>query len=165
MRYLLFSFLLLISFSCTKSVDENRVIDIQKFSQLIKEKDKTFVYVWTTWCSGCRKSLSETLPRLMKDINSEEYQLILIAASKNRVEVDSLVGASGLSNSSWFLDFLGPDKGSFQSIGIRQFLSANFKGEKIYTGGIPVFFLVDRNKKVLEKKLPHSYDEVMQLLK
>jgi len=101
----------------------------------------------------------------MKDINSEEYQLILIAASKNRVEVDSLVGASGLSNSSWFLDFLGPDKGSFQSIGIRQFLSANFKEEKIYTGGIPVFFLVDSNKKVLQKKLPHSYDEIIQVLK
>ena len=165
MRYLLFTFLLLISFSCTKSVDENRVIDTQKFSQLITEKDKTLVYVWTTWCSGCRKSLSETLPKLMQNLNTEEYQLILIAVSKNKAEVDSLIESSGLATTSYLLDFFGPDKGSFQSIGIRQFLSANFKGEKIYTGGIPVFFLVDSNKEILQKKLPHSYDDVIQILR
>ena len=53
---------------------------------------------------------------------------------------------------------------SFQSLGIRLFMSANFKGEEIYSGGIPVFFLVNRDKRALQKKLPHSYDEVMEVL-
>ncbi|GAB7088982.1 hypothetical protein JCM15579A_30860 [Marinifilum fragile] len=100
----------------------------------------------------------------MQDINGEEYQLLLIAVSKNREEVDSLVSASGLSNHSYFLDFTGPDKGKFQSIGIRQFLSSNFPNEKIYIGGIPVFFLVSRDQEVLIKNLPHSYNEVMEML-
>jgi hypothetical protein len=100
----------------------------------------------------------------MQDINGEEYQLLLIAVSKNRAEVDSLVGASDLNNHSYFLDFIGPAKGKFQSIAIRQFLFSNFPNKKIYTGGIPVFFLVSRDKEVVIKKLPHTYDEVMEVL-
>ncbi|WP_282015943.1 thioredoxin domain-containing protein [Marinifilum flexuosum] len=165
MRYLFVVTLLLLSFSCSNPVDEKRIIDSNKFNEFISKKDKTLVYIWTTWCSGCRKSLEETLPKLMQDINEEEYQLLLIAVSKNRVEVDSLVEASGLRNNSYFLDFIGPDKGKFQSIGIRQFLSSNFPNEKIYTGGIPVFVLVSRDKEVLVKKLPHTYDGVMEILK
>lgn len=165
MKYLLLFSLLLISFSCSHPVDEKRIIDSEKFDEIISKKDKTLVYIWTTWCSGCRKSLEKTLPKLIQDINEEEYQLLLIVVSKNRVEVDSLVEASGLHNNSYFLDFIGPDKGKFQSIGIRQFLNSNFPNDKIYTGGIPVFFLVSRDKEVLIKKLPHSYDEVMEILK
>ncbi|WP_321279956.1 thioredoxin family protein [Marinifilum fragile] len=164
MRYLLILTLLLLSFSCSNSVDEKRIIDSRKFNTIISQKDKTLVYIWTTWCSGCRKNLEQTLPKLMQDINGEEYQLLLIAVSKNREEVDSLVSASGLSNHSYFLDFIGPDKGKFQSIGIRQFLSSNFPNEKIYIGGIPVFFLVSRDQEVLIKNLPHSYNEVMEML-
>lgn len=165
MRYLLFATFLLFTFSCSNPVDEERIIDSDSFNQILLQKDKTLVYIWTTWCSGCRKSLEQTLPKLMQDIKSEEYQLLLIAVSKNRAEVDSLVGASGLNSSSYFLNFIGPDKGKFQSIGIWQFFSSNFPDEKIYTGGIPVFFLVNRDKNVLIKKLPHSYDEVMKVLK
>ncbi|NOU59896.1 TlpA family protein disulfide reductase [Marinifilum caeruleilacunae] len=164
MRYLFLSIFLTFCFSCTNPIDEKRLIDMNQFEELVSQKDKTLVYIWTTWCSGCRKSLEYSLPKLMKDLNQDEYQLILIAASKNKEEVDSLVTASGLENASYFLDFLGPDKGKFQAVGIRQFMSANFKGEEIYTGGIPVFFLVNREMKVLHKKLPHTYDEAIELL-
>lgn len=140
-------------------------MDSKKMSQLISKKDKTLVYIWTTWCSGCRETLAEILPDLKANIDTSQIQIILIAASKNKTEVDSLVSASGFSNSSYFLDFIGPDKGKFQTLGIKQFLSANFKGEKIYTGGIPVFFLVDHNGKILNKKLPHSYEELISALK
>lgn len=165
MRYLFVVTLLLLSFSCSNPVDKKRIINSDEFNEIVAQKDKTLVYIWTTWCSGCRKSLEHTIPQLMKTVNKEEYQLLLIAVSKNRAEVDSLVGASGLNNNSYFLAFIGPDKGKFQSIGIRNFLSSNFPNEKIYTGGIPVFFLVSRDKEVLIKKLPHSYDEVMEVLK
>lgn len=165
MRCLFVVTLLLLLFSCSHPVDKKRIIDSEKFDEIISKKDKTLVYIWTTWCSGCRKSLEKTLPKLIQDINEEEYQLLLIAVSKNRAEVDSLVEASGLNNNSYFLNFIGPDKGKFQSIGIRQFLSSNFPNEKIFTGGIPVFFLVSREKEVLMKKLPHSYDEVMNVLR
>jgi thiol-disulfide isomerase/thioredoxin len=165
MRYLLVAMLLFLAFSCTNPINEKRIISSEKFTEIVSQKDKTLVYIWTAWCSGCRKSLEHTLPKLMQDINTNEYQLLLIAASKNRAEIDSLVIASGLGKSSYFLDFIGPDKGKFQSIGIRQFLSSDFSNEKIYTGGIPVFFLINREKKVLIKKLPHFYDEVMEVLK
>ncbi|MCY1635805.1 TlpA family protein disulfide reductase [Marinifilum sp. D737] len=164
MRYLFVVTLLLLSFSCSNSVDEKRIIDSNKFNEFISKKDKTLVYIWTTWCSGCRKSLEETLPKLIQDIKADDYQLLMIAVSKNKEEVDSLVGANGLSSNSYLLDFIGPDKGKFQSVGIRQFLSSNFPNEKIFTGGIPVFFLVSRDKEVLVKKLPHTYDEVMEIL-
>ena len=165
MRYTLASILLLIVLSCSNSVDEKRLMDSDKLSEIISQKDKTLIYIWTTWCSGCRKSLEHTLPMLMQDIDREEYQLLLIAVSKDKHEVDSLILASGLNNTSYFLEFLGPNKGKFQSLGIRQFMSANFKGEEIYTGGIPVFFLVNHDKRVLQKKLPHSYDEVIEVLR
>ncbi|WP_421921129.1 TlpA family protein disulfide reductase [Marinifilum sp.] len=164
MKFLLALTISIIAFSCSNPVDENRIIDSEQFAEIVSQKDKTLVYIYTTWCSGCRKSLEQTLPKLMHDINTEDYQLVLIAVSKNRAEVDSLVAASALSNSSYFLDFIGPDKGKFQSLGIRQFLTSNFPDDKIYTGGIPVFFLVNRDKKILEKKLPHAYDEVVELL-
>lgn len=164
MRYLFFT-LLLFFFSCSNPIDKKRIINSDEFNEIVSQRDKTLVYIWTTWCSGCRKSLEQTLPKLMQDIKAEDYQLLMIAVSKNREEVDSLVGASGLNSNSYFLDFIGPDKGKFQSIGIRQFLSSNFPDEKIYTGGIPVFFLVSRGKEVLIKKLPHSYDELMEILK
>lgn len=157
--------LLAFLFSCMSSVNDNNIINSEKLSEFISQKDKTLVYIWTTWCSGCRNSLEETLPKLMQDIKVEEYQLLLIAVSKNRAEVDSLVEVSGLNKNSYFLDFIGPDKGKFQSLGIRKFLSANFKGEKIYNGALPVFFLVNRNKKVLVNKLPNNYDDAIAILK
>ena len=164
-KKLLLAFVFLFAFSCSSSIEDSRLMDANKMSQLISKKDKTLVYIWTTWCSGCRETLAETLPDLKANIDTSEVQIILIAASKNKHEVDSLVGKSGFTKSSYFLDFIGPDKGKFQTLGIKQFLSANFKGEKIYTGGIPVFFLVDRNGKVLNKKLPHSCEELISDLK
>ena len=156
---------LLLVVSCTKSVEEKRLINSDKFNQIISEKDKTLVYIWTTWCSGCRNSLQHTLPKLINSLNDKEYQLLLIAVSKNVAEVDSLVHLSGLSSSNiYFLDFIGPDKGKFQSLGIRQFLTANFPDNKIYNGGIPVFFLVDSNGHVLIKKMPKSYYNIMDVL-
>ncbi|WP_320020216.1 redoxin family protein [Labilibaculum manganireducens] len=164
MRYLLAICLFLITLSCSNSAEKGRMINSKKLSQLISQKDKTLVYVWTTWCSGCRKTLAETLPRLQETIDTSEYQILLIAASKNKEEVDSLVSASGLQINSWFLDFTGPDKGVFQNLGIQFLLEKTFPKAGIFTRAIPVFFLVDRNGKVLNKKLPYSYDEAIRLL-
>ncbi len=164
MRYLLAISLLLGALSCSNTTGRDRMIDSQKLSHLISQKDKTLVYVWTTWCSGCRKTLSETLPRLQENIDTSEYQILLIAASKNKAEVDSLVSATALKGNSYLLDFTGPDKGVFQNLGIQFLLEKTFPNEAIFTRAIPVFFLVDRNGKVLNKKLPHSYDEAIRLL-
>ncbi|PKQ66695.1 hypothetical protein BZG01_10505 [Labilibaculum manganireducens] len=139
-------------------------MDSEKLTHLISQKDKTLVYVWTTWCSGCRKTLAETLPRLQEDIDTSEYQILLIAASKNKQEVDSLLANSALQMNSYFLDFTGPDKGMFQNLGIQFLLEKTFPEEDIFTRAIPVFFLVDSNGKVLYKKLPHSYEEANGVL-
>ncbi|MDQ1771720.1 redoxin family protein [Labilibaculum sp. A4] len=164
MRYLLAISLLFATLSCSNSSEKGRMIDSGKLTHLISQKDKTLVYVWTTWCSGCRKTLAETLPRLQETIDTSEYQILLIAASKNKEEVDSLVSASGLQINSWFLDFTGPDKGVFQNLGIQFLLEKTFPKAEIFTRAIPVFFLVDRNGKVLNKKLPHCYDEFMNVI-
>lgn len=163
-RIVLFIGVFLISVSCSSTKDEERMINSQKLSKLISQKDKSLVYIWTTWCSGCRETLANTLPKLQQELDTSQFQIILIAASKNRQEVDSLMANSGLKESSYMLQFIGLDKGKFQTIGINSFLSSNFIKTKIYDGGIPVFFLVDRNGKVLNKKLPHSYDELMEAL-
>ena len=140
------------------------MIDSGKLTHLISQKDKTLVYVWTTWCSGCRKTLAETLPRLQETIDTSEYQILLIAASKNKAEVDSLISATALKENSYLLNFTGPDKGVFQNLGIQFLLEKSFPNDEIFTRAIPVFFLVDRNGQVLNNKLPHSYDEVIRLL-
>lgn len=163
MRYLLVISLLFASLSCSNTTGRERMIDSQKLSHLISQKDKTLVYFWTTWCSGCRKTLDETLPRLQETIDTSEYQILLIAASKNREEVDSLVSAAALKGNSYLLDFTGPDKGVFQNLGIQFLLEKTFPNDEIFTRSIPVFFLVDRNGTVLNKKLPHSYDEAIRL--
>ncbi|MUP39691.1 TlpA family protein disulfide reductase [Labilibaculum euxinus] len=165
MRYILAISLLFMSFSCSNTTEKGRMINSQKLSHLISQKDKTLVYIWTTWCSGCRKTLAETLPRLQENIDTSEYQILLIAASKNKEEVDSLVSASGLQINSWFLDFTGSDKGVFQNLGIQLLLKKNFPNNDIFTRAIPVFFLADKNGKVLNKKLPHSYDDVMNVIR
>ncbi|MDM8160439.1 redoxin family protein [Labilibaculum sp. K2S] len=164
MRYLLVISLLFASFSCSNTTEKGRMINSQKLSYLISKKDKTLVYIWTTWCSGCRKTLAETLPRLQETIDASEYQILLIAASKNKAEVDSLVSNNALQVNSYFLDFAGPDKGIFQNSGIHFLLEKTFPNDEIFTRAIPVFFLVDRKGKVLNKKLPHSYDEAIYLL-
>ncbi|MBL4559545.1 MAG: redoxin family protein [Labilibaculum sp.] len=164
MRFLLVIGLLLATFSCSNNTEKGRIIDSKKLNYLISQKDKTLVYVWTTWCSGCRETLAETLPKLQEDIDTSEYQIILIAASKNKAEVDSLVSTNTLKENSYFLDFTGPDKGVFQNLGIQLLLDASFPDEDIFTRAIPVFFLVDKKGKVLNKKLPHSYDEAIRLL-
>jgi len=156
--------LLLVLFSCSNNTEKGRMIDSKKLNHLISQKDKTLVYVWTTWCSGCRETLAETLPKLRKDIDSSEYQIILIAASKNKAEVDSLVSVNTLEENSYFLDFTGPDKGVFQNLGIQFLLEKSFPNNVIFTRAIPVFFLVDKNGKILNKKFPHSYDEAIYLL-
>ncbi|WP_321319636.1 redoxin family protein [Labilibaculum sp.] len=164
MRYLLAISLLFATLSCSNSAEKGRMIDSGKLTHLISQKDKTLVYVWTTWCSGCRKTLAETLPRLQETIDASEYQILLIAASKNKAEVDSLVSNNALQVNSYFLDFTGPDKGIFQNLGIQFLLEKTFPNDEIFTRAIPVFFLVDKNGKVLNKKLPHSYDEAISLL-
>jgi thiol-disulfide isomerase/thioredoxin len=164
MRYLLAISLLLGTLSCSNTTERERMITSQKLSQLISKKDKTLVYVWTTWCSGCRKTLAETLPQLQETIDTSQYQILLIAASKNKAEVDSLVSATALKGNSYLLNFTGPDKGVFQNLGIQFLLERSFPNDEIFTRAIPVFFLVDRNGKILNKKLPHDYDEVIRLL-
>ncbi len=164
MRYLLAIGLLFVSFSCSNTAEKERMIDSQKLSHMISRKDKTLVYVWTTWCSGCRKTLAETLPRLQETIDASEYQILLIAASKNKAEVDSLVSNNALQVNSYFLDFAGPDKGIFQNLGIQFLLEKTFPNDEIFTRAIPVFFLVDRKGKVLNKKLPHTYSELKNVI-
>ncbi|BAX80085.1 redoxin family protein [Labilibaculum antarcticum] len=164
MRYLLAISLLLGALSCSNTTEREQLIDSAKLTHLISQKDKTLVYIWTTWCSGCRKTLAETLPRLQESIDTSEYQILLIAASKNKAEVDSLLSAAALQENSYLLNFTGPDKGVFQNLGIQFLLEKSFPKDEIFTRAIPVFFLVDRNGTVLNKKLPHSYDEAIRLL-
>lgn len=164
MRYVLVFSLLFATFSCTNRTEQERMIDSEKLNRLVSQKEKTLVYIWTTWCSGCRKTLAATLPSLHQNIDTSEYQIILIAASKNKAEVDSLVRSSSLKINSYLLDFTGPDKGVFQNLGIEFLLEKTFPNDEIFSRAIPVFFLVDRNGKVLIKKLPHSYEESISLL-
>lgn len=164
MRYLLAISLLLGTFSCSNSAERGRMIDSKKLNHLIFQKDKTAVYIWTTWCSGCRKTLAETLPGLQEAIDTSQVQILLIAASKNKAEVDSLVSDAALKGNSYLLNFTGPDKGMFQNLGIQFLLERSFPNDEIFTRAIPVFFLVGRNGKVLNKKLPHSYNEAIGLL-
>ena len=164
MRYLLTISLLFAALSCTNTTEQERMIDSSKLSQLISQKNKTLVYVWTTWCSGCRKTLAETLPRLQENIDTSQVQILLIAASKNKVEVDSLVSDAASQGNSYLLNFTGPDKGVFQNLGIKFLLEKTFPNDEIFTRAIPVLFLVDRNGKVLHKKLPHSYEEAILVL-
>lgn len=154
----------LIAIACSSQTDDPRVINADKLSRMISQKDKTLVYVWTTWCSGCRKTLAETLPRLQEDLDSGQYQILLIAASKNRQEVDSLIANNALRENTYFLNFTGPDKGAFQNLGIKFLLEETFPEDELFTRGIPVFFLIDRNKKVLHKKIPHTYNEARAVL-
>lgn len=156
--------ILLTTIACSFQTDDSRAIDADKLSRLISQKDKTLVYVWTTWCSGCRKTLAETLPRLQGDLDSSKYQILLIAASKNRQEVDSLVTINALRKNTYFLNFVGPDKGTFQNLGIQFLLEETFPDTELFTRAIPVFFLIDRNKKVLHKKIPHTYNEAITVL-
>ncbi len=165
MRYLLVVILILASFSCSNSKEEQQMINSKKLTHLIAQKDKSLIYIWTTWCSGCRETLVETLPDLQASIDTSKVQLILIAASKNRAEVDSLVASSMLTSNSYYLDFNGPDKGIFQNLGIQFLLEKTFPEEEIFTRAIPVFILVDREGKLINKKLPHSYDEAIRLLR
>jgi len=157
--------LLFFVISCASSKDDQQLMDTAKFNHFISQKDKTLVYVWTTWCSSCRVTLGETLPKIKEEMDTSHYQLLLIAASKDRREVDSLVAAQGLQEDSYYLDFVGPDKGIFQNIGIQLLLERTFPNDKIFTRAIPVFFLVDRNKHILQKKIPHSYYEAMRIIK
>ncbi|WP_101261053.1 redoxin family protein [Labilibaculum filiforme] len=164
MRYLLVISLLFATLSCSNSLEKERMMDSEKLTHLISQKNKTIVYIWTTWCSGCRKTLAETLPQLQENIDTSEYQILLIAASKNKSEVASLLSNTNVQINSYFLDFAGPDKGIFQNLGIQLLLEKAFPGEEIFTRAIPVLFLVDRNGKVLNKKLPHNYNEVIGVL-
>ncbi|RUT78771.1 TlpA family protein disulfide reductase [Ancylomarina longa] len=156
--------LLLFVISCASSMDDQRLMDTAKLNHFISQKDKTLVYVWTTWCSSCRATLAETLPKIKAEMDTSHYQLLLIAASKDRKEVDSLVTKQGLLENSYYLDFVGPDKGIFQNIGIQLLLERTFPNDKIFTRAIPVFFLVDRNKNILQKKIPHSYYEAIRVV-
>ncbi|MBI9056732.1 MAG: TlpA family protein disulfide reductase [Labilibaculum sp.] len=162
---LLIACLLLFVISCTSSQDDKRMINAEKLNHLIANKDKTLVYIWTTWCSGCRETLPETLPKLQETIDTSQVQILLIAASKNKAEVDSLVSTTAFKGNSYLLNFTGPDKGVFQNLGIQFLLEGSFPNDEIFTRAIPVFFLVDRNGKVLNKKLPHSCEELISNLK
>lgn len=164
MRYLLAISLLLGTLSCSNSTEMGRMIDSKKLTHLITQKDKTLVYIWTTWCSGCRKTLTETLPRLQETIDTSQFQILLIAASKNKAEVDSLVSVTTLKGNSYLLNFTGPDKGVFQNLGIQFLLQRSFPNDEVFTRDIPVFFLVDRNRNILNKKIPYSYNEAIFLL-
>ena len=139
-KKLLLAFVFLFAFSCSSSNEDSRLMDVNKMSQLISKKDKTLVYIWTTWCSGCRETLAETLPDLKTNIDTSEVQIILIAASKNKTEVDSLVSMSGFSESSYFLNFIGPDKGKFQTLGIRHFYQPILRVRKFIQVEFPCFF-------------------------
>ncbi|WP_423149485.1 thioredoxin-like domain-containing protein [Rubrolithibacter danxiaensis] len=168
MKKILILFLLsafLINGCTTKKNSEDNTIDVSGLQSLIKKKDYTLVYFWTTWCGPCRKTLSQTLPEFEKTINPATTQLVVVAVSKDDEKINKVLGKSSLSADKYKLAFSGPDVYLAHKVVLKQTLEDLFPNDKVWRNGVPVFVLVNKDMKVLDPKLSTKLAELKDKIK
>jgi thiol-disulfide isomerase/thioredoxin len=161
---ILFSCLLL--FSCnndTTQTLEKKVITEAELSILIKKKDYTLVYFWTTWCGPCRKTLSKTLPVLEAKLDSSKVQLIVVAVSKDEKKIDEIITQSKLRSSNFRLEFTGPDIYLIHKIVLKNILENLFPHDIVWRNSVPVFTLVNKDHKVIIPHISTHLDKALKL--
>ncbi len=164
----MFYALILLLYSCQSSQNtapSKDIVTTERLTEVIKQKEYSLIYFWTTWCGPCRKTLAETLPVIAQTIDSSNAQLITVAISKDEQKINAIMDRSALKSQKFRLAFSAPDMYLTHKLVLKNTLETLFPNSSVWNNSVPVFVLVDKNLNVLIPKIPSEIEEAITALK
>lgn len=160
-------------FSCSggKTNDE-LTLSSEKLQTIIKEKPKTLLFFWTSWCGASHYVLENTYKQLADSLEKQsiDANIILLCASANQDSiVKTLSQLFGIQ--SYYMENPGSGMALLDRYHIKEFLTINFgehNQELITKGnlqfGIPISLIVNDENKLINSDPPQDVIYLIKLL-
>lgn len=171
--FIVFVFIVFVVFNNIK-VDKTHSLSVSKFKEMISQKKRTLIFVWTDWCPTSKKVLADVWLNLQDSLSAnglDSVGIIVFTPERKSFEIISMHREKGLSNSftistSYF------NSGFTDRIAIKKFLKealgdslVNRLTYKNVLFGLPLEFIVNNNSELESEYIPRSETEIVKYLK
>ncbi len=160
-------------FSCSGvKTNDGLTLSSEKLQMIVKEKPKTLLFFWTSWCGASHYVLENTYKNLADSLEklSINANIILLCASANQDStIKVLSELSGIQ--SYYMENPGSGVAPLDRYRIKKFLNTNFgkDNQKLITGGdfqfgIPISIIVNNENELINSNAPQEAPYLIKLL-
>lgn len=167
MKYFHLIGIILLAFTSCSSSDKEyslgnvNVIEGAEVSALIKQKQYSAIYFWTTWCAPCRSTLKRTIKPILDTINRDDFQVLVVALSKQPEKVKEIIDATGVTQDVYVVKDYTFDNALADKMKMNNIIS-KIDDEIGFINSVPAVLMVDKNNVVYGKE--HSVIDLYNFL-
>ena len=149
--YALLAITLLLT-ACSSSSKEYQlenvhVIKGDEVQELIKQKQYSAIYFWTTWCAPCRSTLKKYIQPILDTTDREDFQMLVVALSKDPEKVQEIVNNANITQDVYVVNDYSFDNALADKIKMNSIIS-DIDDELGFLNRVPVVLVVDKTGKV-----------------